>query len=254
MSLSYDQIFELETLLEKIETIFERCCKGILKNSEAMGLCNQLWTQALSIPEKDSDEWRMLDSIRGSHNAWWKSSKSGYTEKQECEHFSHLRDAIKKILEENEREFLHAQKRSRNQLFIAAGEKYKAQKAIYDIMIGALKSLSVVDQYLDEDIFDYLESLNHSIYIKLLTGDTKPIFKKLYLSFAMERGNIEARVTKECHDRFIIVDEVKVFHLGASINYAGNKAFMIQAINDCDELKKFIAEFSSWWLKGKLIE
>ena len=34
------------------------------------------------------------------------------------------------------------------------------------------------------------------------------------------------------HDRFIIIDGVLLYHLGTSLNYAGNKTFAITMIED----------------------
>lgn len=44
--------------------------------------------------------------------------------------------------------------------------------------------------------------------------------------FATQHGNkIEVRETQKYHDRFVIIDSGRVWHLGASIKDAGNKAF-----------------------------
>ena len=34
------------------------------------------------------------------------------------------------------------------------------------------------------------------------------------------------------HDRFIILDEKKLYHVGASLNYAGRKTFGVNKIED----------------------
>lgn len=41
------------------------------------------------------------------------------------------------------------------------------------------------------------------------------------------------------HDRFIIIDKKEVYHLGASINKAGNKTFAINKMNE-KELKEVL--------------
>jgi hypothetical protein len=46
--------------------------------------------------------------------------------------------------------------------------------------------------------------------------------------FAAQHGNtIEVRTTLSFHDRFILVDGARCWHLGASIKDAGNKAFAL---------------------------
>jgi hypothetical protein len=51
--------------------------------------------------------------------------------------------------------------------------------------------------------------------------------------FAAQHGNtIEVRTNQSFHDRFILVDSAKCWHLGASIKDAGNKAFAMSEIAD----------------------
>lgn len=252
MSLSEKQIIELESLLENLESTTDRCLKGLLKQSEAAQRHSDLWKQALRIPAADSDEWRILDRKQRSTTAYWEESLSGYVAK-DCGNFAGLRAILKQLLENNEPEFLRIQKRSKSQKFFAAGEEYEAKKAIFEAMTEAASSLYVVDSYLDHTIFDYLESLDSGIQLKLLTGKTKPIFKTLLVPFSRKRGLIEAKICTDCHDRFLLLDEEKAVHLGASINFAGKKAFMLNSVTDDYEFNKFSNEFHSWWSKGKSI-
>ena len=84
-----------------------------------------------------------------------------------------------------------------------------------------------------------------------MTGQTKPIFKTLFVPFARKRGNIAAKIVNQCHDRFILLDGKRAVHLGTSINHAGEKAFMLNIVTDSDEFDKFLNEFNSWWAKGQ---
>lgn len=75
-----------------------------------------------------------------------------------------------------------------------------------------------MDNYIDSSLFELLEEVQESTFVKLLTekfqGDAENIFKK----FKIERGNIEARKTKKIHDRYIIIDNKQLFLLSSSIN------------------------------------
>ena len=76
MSLSEEQIVEIESLLNDIETTIDRCHKELLKQSEAAKSHNDFWERALQIPENDSDEWRTLDRIHKSAIDWWQVSNN----------------------------------------------------------------------------------------------------------------------------------------------------------------------------------
>ena len=46
--------------------------------------------------------------------------------------------------------------------------------------------------------------------------------------------------TNEFHDRFIIIDDKEMYHLGASIKDLGKKCFGINKIEDIRIIEKFI--------------
>src|SRR5712692_2785976 len=52
------------------------------------------------------------------------------------------------------------------------------------------------------------------------------------------RFKIEVRKIDKFHDRFIIPDDPKCFHMGASIKDAGGKAFMISQVEDSCEPRR----------------
>ena len=50
--------------------------------------------------------------------------------------------------------------------------------------------------------------------------------------YNMEYSNLELVYNNTFHDRYIIVDKTIIYHLGASINYAGSKTFSINILED----------------------
>jgi hypothetical protein len=121
------------------------------------------------------------------------------------------------------------------------------------IMKRAKKSLAVIDLYLDEEIFDYIESLNETINIRLITAKQKPMFPQIYNALKTTRPNIEAKIYDHCHDRFLVIDGAEVWHLGTSINGVGKKASMVNKIVDLGERKRFLSHFNAWWSNGTII-
>jgi len=251
---SENQIMKLESLLESFEKAASQIDDGTIRVSELQEIVKKADDDLNEMLEKDSKEWRVYDRGKREKGRWWQNSISGYASKEHRQNVEPWIEIIRKILNINEPELLRQIKRPKREIYLSAGEEYEAKKAIWDIMKMASNKLSIVDVYLDESIFDYLESLDPAIQLKLLTANRKPIFKTLYLPFAKKHGNIEAKENKDCHDRFIAIDESVIYHLGASINYAGHKAFMINKIEDEQEKKKFTNDFTNWWSTAKPIQ
>ena len=58
---------------------------------------------------------------------------------------------------------------------------------------------------------------------------------------------LEVRSTKEFHDRFIVLDNITCWHIGASIKDAGNKVFMISQVEDHDNRDALLRQIDKSW-------
>ena len=65
----------------------------------------------------------------------------------------------------------------------------------------------------------------------------------------MQYPNLEIKYTGAFHDRFLISDGEKAYHIGASIKDAGKKCFAISLLNDkgliCDIMQRLGIEAES---------
>jgi len=78
-------------------------------------------------------------------NAWWPVTSPGsYVEPRDCGELAKLRATLKRLLEENEPEFLRLQKRPKSQRFFVAGKEYEAKRAIFKALQMAATSLAVL--------------------------------------------------------------------------------------------------------------
>ena len=50
---------------------------------------------------------------------------------------------------------------------------------------------------------------------------------------------LELAKTNKFHDRFIVIDNKELYHIGASIKDLGKKCFAISKIEDNEYIKKF---------------
>jgi hypothetical protein len=112
------------------------------------------------------------------------------------------------------------------QVFLPAGSSHDAYIGIRKIIQLATTEILIVDTYVDETLWQLLTNVPPTTKIRVMTMQMKGDFTLEGRKFATQHGNtIEVRQTKAYHDRFIIVDSGRVWHLGASIKDAGHKAF-----------------------------
>ncbi len=109
------------------------------------------------------------------------------------------------------------------------GQIFDAYKFVNDILKSAKKSIILIDNYIDESVFVLFSELNIKITIY-----TEKITEKLKLDlekYNQQYRKIEIKILKKCHDRFIIIDNTDIYHLGASIKDLGKKMVAISKMN-----------------------
>ncbi len=105
------------------------------------------------------------------------------------------------------------------------GQIFDAYKFATDLIRSAGKSLLLMDNYIDESVLLMLSKRRSGVSA---TVYTQKITAQLQLD--IERHNrqyppVEIRIYNKCHDRFLIIDNTEVYHIGASLKDLGKKMF-----------------------------
>jgi hypothetical protein len=243
-------IVDLEKVLVELEDLRAQCEKGLLTIKEVMASMGEIDIRVRSILPEGSMPWRIYDRGRRESAEWWSSTISGYVDQKDISNVGSRMQLVRKVLKELDPEFLREEAGVKIQYFFDAGESYRSKRTALKIMRKAREELAVVDEYLEEEIFDYVDSLDNNVLVKLVTGQRKRNFPKLYRDFVAIRPNVYAKVCVDCHDRFVVLDRSEVWQFGASFNGFGVKAFMMNKVVDPAEGKRFLESFEIWWSKG----
>ncbi len=115
------------------------------------------------------------------------------------------------------------------------GEIFDAYYFIVDIIKSATKSITLIDNYIDETTLIML-SKNSNVDTKLITHTISKQLKLDIQKYNKQYKNLEAVINKTFHDRYLIVDETRVYSIGASLKDVGNKTFNVNLMNDfCED-------------------
>ena len=121
-------------------------------------------------------------------------------------------------------------KEFKEQLFFD-GQVYDAYSLLINIIREAKTKIIIIDNYLDKTILDVLTYKNDSIKVKLYVKDIKT---KLDIDkFNLQYSNTSIEIIKTFHDRFIIIDDKILYHVGASLKDLGKKCFAISKMDKC---------------------
>ena len=112
------------------------------------------------------------------------------------------------------------------------GEFYDAYTLIQSIFDKAIKEIIIIDNYVDRTILDRLVNKKKNVQVIIYTHKDKfKLLNKDIEMFNKQYGNLVIKYTDKVHDRYIIIDQEKLFHLGASIKDLGKKIFSISELN-----------------------
>ena len=120
------------------------------------------------------------------------------------------------------------------------GQIYDAYSLIIDIIKKANKKILIIDNYIDDSVLKMLAKKNNNVEVVILTSDRSNIQQIDVQKFNKEYPKLKVAKTNKFHDRFIVIDNEEMYHLGASIKDLGKKCFGINKIEDVEIIEKII--------------
>ena len=106
------------------------------------------------------------------------------------------------------------------------GQIYDAYLLLMSILNKSKDSVIIIDNYIDKTLLDIVSKFNN---VTIVTKDINKIdidkYKKQY-------NNLKIIYNDSFHDRFIIIDNKKLYYCGASFKDLGKKCFAITKLED----------------------
>ncbi len=112
------------------------------------------------------------------------------------------------------------------------GQLFDAYVFANDLIKSAKNSIILIDNYVDETTLLMLSKRNANCKAIIYTYK---ISAQLQLDLFRHNGQyptIEIKMLKTAHDRFIILDESELYHIGASMKDLGKKWFAFSILNE----------------------
>lgn len=120
------------------------------------------------------------------------------------------------------------------------GQIYDAYSLIIDIIKKANRKILIIDNYVDESVLKMLTKKNKMVEVIIITSNKSTIENIDIQKFNKEYPTLKIAKTNKFHDRFIVIDNKEMYHLGASIKDLGKKCFGINKIEDMKIIEKFL--------------
>lgn len=105
------------------------------------------------------------------------------------------------------------------------GQVFDAYAFVSDIVRSAKSSIILLDNYVDDTVLTLLgkrkENVTATIYTKTISNQLRLDVQRYNSQYAP----IEIEVFSDAHDRFLIIDNAELYHIGASLKDLGKKWF-----------------------------
>lgn len=106
------------------------------------------------------------------------------------------------------------------------GQIYDAYAFVNDLLKNTKSDIVLIDNYIDDTVFTLLskyQNLNIKIYTQTITKQLNLDYQK----YKSQYQNIELVEFRKSHDRFLILDNKEIYHIGASLKDLGKKWFVL---------------------------
>jgi len=111
-----------------------------------------------------------------------------------------------------------------NQGIFYDGQVFDAYVFIARLVKSAKTSIKLIDNYIDESVLT-LFSKNQNIQVVLYTSHISKQLKLDLKKYNTQYRPIEIKKLDVSHDRFLIIDDEEIYHIGASLKDLGKKWF-----------------------------
>ena len=111
------------------------------------------------------------------------------------------------------------------------GQIFDAYQFVSEIIKSAQKSVILIDNYIDENVLMLLTKRNNKVKATIYTNKVDQQLKQDLEKHNMQYTPIAIEIFKKSHDRFLIIDNTLVYHIGASLKDLGKKWFAFSKMN-----------------------
>ena len=113
------------------------------------------------------------------------------------------------------------------------GEFYDSYTLIQQILESASSEVIIIDNYIDRSVLDRLVVKKDNVKVLIYTNNmTCKLLNEDISKFNSQYGGLTIKFTKNVHDRYIIIDYAKLYHIGHSLKDLGKKIFSISELEN----------------------
>lgn len=111
------------------------------------------------------------------------------------------------------------------------GQIFDAYIFLTSIIKEAKQNIILIDNYIDETVLVLLSKRNENVKATIYTKSISPQLRLDLVKHNSQYPEIKMEILAEAHDRFLLLDEKELYHIGASLKDLGKKWFAFSKMN-----------------------
>jgi len=115
--------------------------------------------------------------------------------------------------------------------FVALRRFFDAYAKFESFIAEAEKEIVLIDHYVDLTVLERFAKKKSGVKVTILTCSKTKITSLDIQKFNEQYPVLELKHTEKIHDRFLIIDNKILYHIGASLKDLGKKCFAFEVLD-----------------------
>ena len=111
------------------------------------------------------------------------------------------------------------------------GQIFDAYAKFESFLAAAKKEIILIDNYVDLSILQRLAKKKKGVNVTIYTDPKTKLTTQDVQSFNAQYPTLTLNFTTKTHDRFLIIDNTTIYHIGASLKDLGKKCFCFDVLD-----------------------
>ncbi len=111
------------------------------------------------------------------------------------------------------------------------GQIFDAYAKFESFLAAAKKEIILIDNYVDLSILQRLAKKKKGINVTIYTAPKTKLMAQDVQTFNAQYPTLTLNYTTKTHDRFLIIDNATIYHIGASLKDLGKKCFCFDVLD-----------------------
>ena len=111
------------------------------------------------------------------------------------------------------------------------GQIFDAYVKFESFLAAAKKEIILIDNYVDLSILQRLTKKKKGVNVKIYTDPKTKLTAQYVQTFNVQYSTLTLNYTTKTHDRFLIIDNSTIYHIGASLKDLGKKCFCFDVLD-----------------------